>query len=243
MLMSRYNFLMVVLFLLCCFQMPVALAQSLTDCSSCMTVLIKEDQIKASGLDELQLLSNEIFARKGHRFSKEKIAGYFKDKSWYQPAKSNDAVRFSNIEQQNIEFLKKRIKLLEQNRAALMAALKKFKMLVLSTQKASVYGYTPGWKEDLDYLSKTLNKLDFEAVNWYKHKGIYEVTVDDGLALQEYKLYIDKEKVSIKMARTGGSPLIKDFSLIDEKSVSEFSYQWIFEFTNGSFRFLKLVDI
>lgn len=60
--------------------------------------------------NELRLLRNEIYARKGYRFSSQDLMEYFHNFEWYKPTYSNtDSVNqlLSDVDIQNIEFIMK----------------------------------------------------------------------------------------------------------------------------------------
>ncbi|SDK12917.1 YARHG domain-containing protein [Pedobacter sp. ok626] len=48
-------------------------AQSLDDCASCSTHLLKPAQIENLSIDEIRFLTNDLFARKGYKFEKGRI--------------------------------------------------------------------------------------------------------------------------------------------------------------------------
>lgn len=47
--------------------------QTLKYCSTCSTQVIKSEQIKGLGIDEIRLLTNEIFARNGRKLTITKV--------------------------------------------------------------------------------------------------------------------------------------------------------------------------
>ncbi|WP_177765741.1 YARHG domain-containing protein [Flavobacterium sp. I3-2] len=70
-------------------------SQNLTDCSNCNSVILKEKQLTGKSLEELALLRNEIFARKGYNFSSDRLTRYFETKKWYKKVDSNQIINFS----------------------------------------------------------------------------------------------------------------------------------------------------
>ncbi|MEM7656584.1 MAG: NlpC/P60 family protein [Bacteroidota bacterium] len=63
------------------------------------------------GMDqwELRIMRNEIFARKGYRFRTNAMIRYFQEQNWYRQLpklSSNKMVRLSDIEQDNVAFIR-----------------------------------------------------------------------------------------------------------------------------------------
>lgn len=54
----------------------------------------------------LRIMRNEILARHGYRFQSKDLQEYFGKQTWYQPAKSNDEVKPTFLEQLNIDLIK-----------------------------------------------------------------------------------------------------------------------------------------
>lgn len=68
--------------------------------------LINVDQLKGKKTEELRILRNEIFARKGYVFKDSILNNYFLKKEWYKPDKNSEVV-LSDIEKENIELIEK----------------------------------------------------------------------------------------------------------------------------------------
>ena len=62
--------------------------------------------------EDLQMAINEIYARHGRKFASSQIQSYFNSQPWYngtlEPDDFSDSV-FSSIENQNIQFLLKKM--------------------------------------------------------------------------------------------------------------------------------------
>lgn len=71
---------------------------------------LSEEELKAKTKEELRLLRNEIFARKGYVFKSEDLSTYFKTKTWYKPD-AKVTVALSDEEQNYID----RVKAIENN--------------------------------------------------------------------------------------------------------------------------------
>lgn len=67
---------------------------------------LKAEDLNDLSKDELAYLRNEIFARRGHTFSTEKMSAYFGQKPWYRSFNQDATKTLSPIEKQNAEFIK-----------------------------------------------------------------------------------------------------------------------------------------
>ncbi len=56
-------------------------------------------------LEELKLIRNEIYARKGYVFKNQKLQDYFSAKEWYKP-NTNAKITLTEIEKKNVELIK-----------------------------------------------------------------------------------------------------------------------------------------
>lgn len=67
------------------------------------------DYTDLAGLDlaELRIMRNYIFARHGYIFKSADLANYFSRYSWYNPRYSDVTPMLSEIEKQNVEFIKR----------------------------------------------------------------------------------------------------------------------------------------
>ena len=71
---------------------------------------LTENDLYGKTKDELSIMRNRIYAHYGYRFRRDDLFNYFKIYSWYNPYTSDPAPlwnRFSDIEQYNIEFIKR----------------------------------------------------------------------------------------------------------------------------------------
>lgn len=78
---------------------------SFGDMDKFQNVLLKEDQLKGVGFNELRLMQNEFFARRGKRFT---IAAYkqaFEWQPWYKPLKDQKKVKLNATEEANVKLL------------------------------------------------------------------------------------------------------------------------------------------
>lgn len=56
--------------------------------------------------DVLRVMRNEIYARKGHRFSDKSLQTYFESCKWYKPIGDNSKVKLNEIENLNVTLIK-----------------------------------------------------------------------------------------------------------------------------------------
>ncbi|WP_234859097.1 YARHG domain-containing protein [Aquimarina aquimarini] len=67
--------------------------------------LLTEKELNSKSINELRIIRNKIFAKKGYVFKSKDLQQYFKAKKWYVP-KENLKISLSEIEKQNIELIK-----------------------------------------------------------------------------------------------------------------------------------------
>ncbi|WP_264550594.1 YARHG domain-containing protein [Flavobacterium sp. N2038] len=218
--------------------------QTLKDCSTCSTKIIKEEQVKGLSIDEIRLLTNDLFAREGYLFTNLKFQDYFADKSWYKPVKNNSDIKFNDIEKQNIKLFQAKVKNLEEQRKGIVAQLKLFKNNVLLKDNLNLqkyFSYKAEDKYDTEYLLSVMKKIDLEDINWYKNEGIHKVLVDNGFVVIEYSVKIENDKVSIYYNFMSNSEIIKDLDIYtDYHSEGEHLYNWQFEYKNNQLNFIRL---
>ncbi|MDR6969537.1 hypothetical protein J2X31_003570 [Flavobacterium arsenatis] len=223
-----------------------AFGQTLKDCSTCSTQIIKENQIKDLSIDEIRFLTNDLFARRGYKFANSEIDGYYSEKSWYKSISDNSKIIYNSIEKQNIKLFQDKTTVLKSDREKLITELKNFKSAILSNSRTiltdkfnfSSNNYENN-KDILKYISESLQKINIDDINWTKHKGIYRVTVDNGDFVMVYEISIDKNKVAIRYANQGGSEFGE--SLYPTDMINEFVYFWNFEWKNNQLKFVELI--
>lgn len=238
MLMKTHFFLVVVLI----FSVKMA-GQQLVDCSICSTQVITNEQITKLTLDQVQYLSNDLFARKGHRFSDPHISMYFSEKNWYQPKAVGEEITFNDIENQNLDILKQRISDLQKYREKLMIELKKFKFLVLNNQKEQLqneFGYLIE-NEQNAILLQTLVKIELDDIHWQGNDARYQLQVDNGNDTTTFGVYVfENKEVGFKhtlqeeTTNLGTGFYNTDFYV-------EKTYYWYFEWKNGKLTFVNLI--
>ncbi len=65
------------------------------------------DDVEGKSAEELRLMRNYIFARRGYIFESEDLKEYFEQFSWYVPLYYDVTPRLSDIEKYNVNFIKK----------------------------------------------------------------------------------------------------------------------------------------
>jgi hypothetical protein len=234
-----------ILFLL--FNLIKSNAQTLKDCSTCAIQIIKNEQIKNLCIDEIRLLSNEIFARNGYEFENSRFQNYFESLSWYKSKGNNKNIVFKDVEKQNIKILQEQTKLLKAEQDELMKQLKEFKNLVLANKIDElklkfgfVYEEQYG-SENAVLLKKVFGKIDLADINYYKNKGLNNVMTDNGFVKILYELTIEKKEINIYYNYMAHSKIIKNFDeYTDYHSENEFMYNWQFQFKDNKLKFIRL---
>ena len=62
--------------------------------------------VEGKSAEELRLMRNYIFARRGYIFESEDLKEYFEQFSWYVPLYYDVTPRLSDIEKYNVNFIK-----------------------------------------------------------------------------------------------------------------------------------------
>lgn len=222
--------------------------QTLKDCSLCKTQLIKNEQIKSLNIDKIRLLTNEIFARNGYEFENSRFQQYFESKSWYKSVGDNKKVMLNDTEKKNVAFFKEVIKKLEDQKNEMITQLKDLRGLVnqdkLSDLKSN-YNFSYEQLDNIEekkVLKAVLSKINFNDINYYKNKGIYKITEDNGFVQIVYMIYIENDEINISYNYMTHSEIIEGFDeYTDYHSENEFSYNWQFKFSKNKLNFIRLM--
>ncbi len=70
------------------------------------TTLLTREQLNTLTKTEIQYISNEIYARRGHIFTTEKWQNYFGGKTWYRATRTVRWADFNEIEKANLTLIK-----------------------------------------------------------------------------------------------------------------------------------------
>lgn len=224
-----------------------AFGQALKDCSSCSAQLITAENIKDLSVDEIRLLTNEIFARNGYQFENSRFQNFFEQKSWYKSKNDNKLVVFNEIEEQNIKLFQDRTKELKSDQQELVAQLKIFKNLILNDKKDELnarFGFyydNQTGEDERKSLKEVLNKINLDDINYYKSRGLNSTMTDNGFVKIVYEISVEDENVHLYYNYMAHSKIIKDFDqFTDYHSEDEYMYNWQFEFKNNKLRFIRL---
>jgi YARHG domain len=234
------------LFLILMLFVPKGIAQNGFDCTTCSTKLITKEQIKDLSIDEIRLLTNEIYARNGFVFENNRFQEYFSEKSWYKRIENNKSIQLNEIEKKNIAFFQERTKLLKSERTNSLNQLKELQKLVLSNNLVNLknqFGYKPEVQyNDLKSFKIVFSKINLDDINWYKNTGIHKVHVDNGFVVIEYSIKIEGDMVNLIYNFTTHSEIIKDFDVFTDYHSEniETMYNWQFELTNNKLKFIRL---
>lgn len=69
------------------------------------TVLLTEELLKNLTMNDLRMIRNEFWARRGRAFTTPGFKQMFEWRDWYKPLKDQSKVKLSAIEEQNVKFL------------------------------------------------------------------------------------------------------------------------------------------
>ncbi|MCA1624980.1 MAG: YARHG domain-containing protein [Acidobacteria bacterium] len=80
-------------------------ALSVGDMDKFQNVLLTEDLLKNLSLNDLRLIRNEFWARRGRRFSTPGFKAVFEWRDWYKPLKDQSKVKLNPVEEQNVKLI------------------------------------------------------------------------------------------------------------------------------------------
>lgn len=221
-------------------------AQGVTDCKTCGTTLLKAQNIDTLSVDELRLLTNEIYARKGYKFTNEGLQDYFQSFDWYKSLGNNSLVKLSTIEEKNVKLLTDRRKVREDERQIIFTYFKGLKQLAASNNDSELNKLfaNPEYAEltSLDSFKEVLMRTDFDDVHWYKNNALYKVEVDNGYVKIVYSFSITSEGITLMYNYMAHSDIMEDFDTMfsDYMSENEYALWWTFSLQNGK---VVLMDI
>ncbi|NVO12336.1 MAG: YARHG domain-containing protein [Bacteroidales bacterium] len=222
-------------------------AQVIDNCSDCSNQIVSNEQIKEKSTDELQLLINEIYARKGYNFKDLRFVEYFSNQNWYRPAKNNNEIKLNEIENQNVNIFKERIKYLDLQRKELINQIKNFKKYVLANdsiylRKQFEFKTKDNYDKENKDLRSVLNKINLDDIHWYKNKGLYKVLIDNGFVIIEHSIRIHGNNIDLQLNQMSHSEIIEGFdAYTDYRSEIEYMLEWQFEFSNGRLKFINII--
>ncbi|HSK70220.1 MAG TPA: YARHG domain-containing protein [Pyrinomonadaceae bacterium] len=78
---------------------------SVGDMDKFQNVLLKEEQLNGLTFNDLRLIRNEFWARRGRKFQTPGFRAVFDWRDWYKPLKDQSKVKLSAIEEQNVKLI------------------------------------------------------------------------------------------------------------------------------------------
>jgi hypothetical protein len=78
---------------------------SFGDMDKFQNVLLKEEQLKGVSFNELRLMKNEFFARRGKKFTVAAYRQAFEWQDWYKPLKDQKKVKLNAVEEANVKLI------------------------------------------------------------------------------------------------------------------------------------------
>ena len=80
-------------------------AVAVGDMDKFQNVLLTEEILKGLSMNDLRLVRNEFWARRGRKFTTPGFKQIFEWRDWYKPAKDQKKVKLNEIEQQNVKLI------------------------------------------------------------------------------------------------------------------------------------------
>ncbi len=80
-------------------------AVSVGDMDKFQTVALTEDLLKNLSMNDLRMIRNEFWARRGRIFTTPGFKQQFEWRDWYKPVKDQSKVKLNDIEQQNVKLI------------------------------------------------------------------------------------------------------------------------------------------
>lgn len=220
------------------------------NCSQCATKLLENQKIKALSIDELRLLINEIYARKGYVFKDYRYADYFEKQSWYKPLNQNNQIKLNATEEKNISLLKKIIQEKEAKREKIISDFKELKKITQNSDWEALKKFS--FKKNVEdgelteyakqALKRVLHKIDWEDIHFQGNVGGYKIEMDNGKQKEHFSFEISDDTISLSFSITGFSDLIEkdENQLFEYRSEAvEEGYYWQFEFKNDALRLIR----
>lgn len=149
---------------------------------------LTEDELEQYSVEELGYIRNEIFARYGYIFEKDKYRDYFYSKSWYTPDPSFEGNEedFNEYELANIELIKS----LEAKRKGKTSSNKNRDYFYIEEENPEEYYaiYTEAYNDrsDAESYKNTLSNKKINAIT-REEDSLYKVQVGDTIEAQVAK--------------------------------------------------------
>ncbi len=82
-------------------------ALSVGDMDKFQNVLLTADLLKNLSMNDLRLIRNEFWARRGRKFNTPGFQSVYEWQDWYQPLKDQSQVKLNDIEQRNVKLIER----------------------------------------------------------------------------------------------------------------------------------------
>jgi hypothetical protein len=83
------------------------IAVAVGDMDRFQNVLLTEDLLKNLSMNDLRMMRNEFWARRGRKFTTPGFKQMFEWRDWYKPEKDQSKVKLNEIEEQNVKLLER----------------------------------------------------------------------------------------------------------------------------------------
>ncbi len=176
--------------------------------------------------DELKWMRNEIYARKGYKFSSKEIQAHFENYSWYKPVGNNNQVKLSKTEQDNVTILKAEEERRDKRAKAIKSYFGELKKGVLSNN--SSYALLEGSQRAL--LIDILNRIQIDEMTFCGQRGLYQVSIDNGLTVGNYYLKVINQDIMLGYRNDDSLFLNED----EEIETGGFGYWWEFDIDDNN---------
>lgn len=145
--------------------------------------LFTEEFLESKNLNELQIMRNDFFARKGYVFKNKEIQKYFESKKWYTP-KPNNTIKLTDIEKQNIELIQKvernkKLKLTHENKIIKVSSvniLSKDELKSKTNRELQLLRNEFFARQGYVFENEKIQKY-FEDKKWYKPNSKAKITL------------------------------------------------------------------
>lgn len=215
-------------------------SQSIKDCETCNTKILQEKQLVGKSVEELALLRNEIFARKGYKFSPSRYAQYFANQKWYVPISDNNQIKLSETESKNISTIKRLEQKEQSKRDRALKELAELKTALTQNNKPIIEQYLKKLQKDyIAQLKEVFDKLDLNNIHWNKNTGLYKQTIDNGFSISSYSILFSYDNIKISGGMNSHTEIFGDFGDGYSEYMSETESQtwWIFKLTDNGIAF------
>lgn len=223
------------------------------NCSQCATKVLENQKIKSLSVDELRLLINEIYARKGYVFKDYRYADYFEKQSWYKPLNQNNQIKLNATEEKNVALLKEIIQEKEAKREKIISDFKEMKKITQNGDWEALkkFGFNRDTEDEYtevtkEELKRALQKIDLDDIHFYKKEGIYQIEMDNGEQKEYFSFVISDDTILLSFSIIGFSDLIEkdENQLFEYRSEAvEVAYHWEFEFKNNQLQLVRFIIV